>query len=144
MGRRGPQPATPPPPPANAGKLPPPPAWLDPEAADEYRRIAAAHSGLTARDSATLANYAQALAEIAEHTRRLREEGPRIRGHRGDVLNPRIRARRDALAAMNEAAHALGLTPAARVKLPDSFDPSADPEPGSPEAFEAQYGSGPA
>jgi hypothetical protein len=45
---------------------------------------------------------------------------------------------------MNEAAHALGLTPAARVKLPESSDPSAEPEAGSPEAFEAQYGSGPA
>lgn len=143
MGRRGKLPAA-----AIAaasapnGPMPPPPAWLSPEAADEYRRLTATPLGLAASDQATLVAHCEAVAEVAEHTRLLRTEGPTIRGDRGAVLNPRVKARQYALATLAATAQALGLTPASRVRLPAQADPNKEPD--SAEAFEAEHGDGPA
>ena len=143
MGRRGKLPAE-----AKAalaapnGPLPPPPGGMSPEAAEEYRRIAALPLGLAPSDQATLVAHCEAVAEVAEHTRLLRAEGPTIKGHRGSVINPRIKARHYALATLAATAQALGLTPASRVRLPAQAEP--DREPDSAEAFEAEHGSGPA
>jgi P27 family predicted phage terminase small subunit len=148
MGRRGKLPKaahTAAPTTAGTGEpLPPPPDWLSPEAAAEYQRTAAASFAITAKDFMTLCSYCEASAEVAEHTRRLRIEGPSIKGHRGSVLNPRVKAREIAQRTLSATAQALGLTPAARARLPVEIDPNAKPEPDSVEAFIAEHGDGPA
>jgi P27 family predicted phage terminase small subunit len=127
--------------PGTVEPLPPPPDWLSEEAKTEYNRVVVAAPALTARDAAMLCSYCEAVAEIAEHTRILREEGPSIKGHRGSVLNPRVKARQFALATLAETAQALGLTPAARARLPEQFSPKVPQSPNGPEAFAAMYGN---
>jgi phage terminase small subunit len=98
--------------PGTVEPLPPPPDWLSEEAKTEYNRVVV-----------------------------LREEGPSIKGHRGSVLNPRVKARQFALATLAETAQALGLTPAARARLPEQFSPKVPQSPNGPEAFAAMYGN---
>lgn len=119
--------------------VPPAPDWLNAMAQAEYSRVAQL-LGLTHADHGPLVAYAQAFGEIALHTQALASEGYTAKGDRGAVLNPRVRALTAARAALLECAAVLGLTPAARTRLPpDPADASA-PAANGPATFTHTHG----
>lgn len=134
MGRRGPLPG--------AGKgaddkvtpsqpCPPPPSWLGPTARAEYERLA---PNFDARDAAMLASYANAYGRLVRITEELAVEKVEVRGDRGAVVSPKIRAIEQAEASVFRAAQALGLTPGSRVRngepVAANNNPAAGPEDG--------------
>jgi P27 family predicted phage terminase small subunit len=129
--------------------LPPAPGWLKTAARREYEALAALvperGDPFTEADAGLAALWADAYAEVQEHSAKLAVEGYAMKGDRGAVLNPRVRALRDARAACERLAQVLGLSPAARARLPDP-PPSSKRKGGGdepttgPEAFVAKWG----
>lgn len=144
MGRRGPLPGAdkaPAAPAAKLGPVPPAPAWLGQIARDEYARVVREKPDLTAADAGLLTSYAQAFGEIALHTKALdgdpaagiAAEGYTVKGDRGCVLNPRVRALDRARVGLLAAAQALGLSITSRIRngeAPTNLNPTAGPEDG--------------
>lgn len=141
MGRRGKLPALKPGVPAPVlGPVPPPPSWLGDIARAEYERVSREKQDITAADAGLLASYAQSYGEVATHTQQLVTEGYTIKGDRGAVLNPRVRALDRARVGLLAAASALGLTPVSRVR---SGATGADAD-DSADAFGKEHGDDPA
>jgi len=110
-----------------ASPLPPPPETMGPTATREYQRIVELMGErLTAADHGVLCAYAGAFAEVAAHEKALMEEGYTCEGDRGAVLNPRVRAHALARKTLLDASAALGLTPAARIRLGQAPVPSSE------------------
>lgn len=150
MGSRGPLPFTSRPG-SNAGAtnersepMPDAPEHLSAAAKEEYRRIVALNPHLTASDSTTLADHAQAVAEIAECNRVLAKDGMIITATGGNrYIHPQHAARASAHKLRLATAIQLGLTPAARAR---NGQPGANANPASqpttgPAAFAAAHGS---
>lgn len=122
MGSRGPAPK------AKSGTIkfrpgvPPPPSWLDDDACVEYDRAAEelkqADASLQQPDMAMLASYAQAYADVARLTKKIRDEGEVARGPQGPVVNPRLRALAQAQRVLAQTCQKLGFSPADRARVP--------------------------
>ncbi len=121
MGSRGPMPK------ASAPVLqfrlgvPPPPDWLDEGAKAEYQRAAAeleaAGTALQQVDFAVLCAYAQAYADMARLSKRIRKEGEVVEGASGPIANPLIRSRALALQTIRTTSQKLGFSPADRGRV---------------------------
>jgi len=137
-------PITPPPLPP----LPEPAPWLSAVARAEYARVAEMLGDrLTSADYGLLCTYAQAYEEIAHHSAELPKEGYSIAGHRGVVVNPRLRALETARKTLMDCANALGLTPASRSRIQSIRPPgtaASGPSIGefSPLLLDPEWGSG--
>jgi P27 family predicted phage terminase small subunit len=146
MGQRGPLPRA-----ATGNKtgntsagepLPPPPDWLLPGAAAEYRRIAEIVKTLTASDSVLLATYAQAVHEHAEISKKLTTENMTVKAATGgEYLNPLFNARSTIQKTIERCAAALGLSPAARARSGSPAGLPASDSPTGPAAFAAEHGA---
>jgi P27 family predicted phage terminase small subunit len=110
------------------GELPDPPDYLNDDAKDEWKRVAAElyHSGvLTKIDHTTLAAYCQCFGRWMQAERGIRAmaadnelHGLIHRTTKGEVVqNPLVRTARHAAADMMRYATEFGLTPSARARL---------------------------
>jgi P27 family predicted phage terminase small subunit len=121
--------------------VPPAPSHLSPNAADEYDRVALLlNDSIQHHDSALLAAYAQASAEVSQFTEQLRTEGAILTAATGGrYLHPAHAARASAHKLLLATATQLGLSPAARARLGAVTTPAALPV--GPESFNATYGT---
>jgi P27 family predicted phage terminase small subunit len=146
MGQRGPLPRA-----ATGNKtgntsagepLPPPPDWLLPGAAAEYRRIADTVKTLTAADSVLLAIYAQAVNEAAELSRKINPDNMALTsGAGGQYVNPLVNIRISSQKTIERCADKLGLSPAARARSGSPAGLPASDSPTGPAAFAAEHGA---
>lgn len=101
--------------------VPSPPDWLDADAKKEYRRaadeIAATGNTLQQVDFAVLCAYAQAYADMARLSKRIRKEGEVVEGASGPIANPLIRSRALALQTIRTTSQKLGFSPADRGRV---------------------------
>lgn len=101
--------------------VPSPPDWLDTDAKKEYRRaaaeIAATGNTLQQVDFAVLCAYAQAYADMARLSKRIRKEGEVVGGASGPIANPLIRSRALALQTIRTTSQKLGFSPADRGRV---------------------------
>ena len=103
--------------------VPDAPAWLDDDAATEYRRAAseleAADGALQQMDAMTLATYAQAVADVARLTLEIRKEGEVVALNNGMMAaNPKVGVRQIAQRQLLASVGQLGFSPAARARVP--------------------------
>lgn len=99
---------------------PPPPAWLDALAVEEYLRAAKLMGDvMTVADMSILAIFAQAYSDFIRFTTDLRTESEVIRLNNGIVAsNPKCVLRDQACKRMQAASSKLGFSPVDRAKVP--------------------------
>lgn len=106
------------------------PAWLEPAAKSEWRRIVPELSrlGLLTRvDRACLAGYCQAWAEFKAATQTITAEGRVCKNEISGVVktHPAVLAQRSAWAAILQFSSRFGLDPSGRVKVGDNAKEAA-------------------
>lgn len=100
----------------------PPPDWLDPEAADEWRRLAPMLERLgilTETDTQALSAYCEAWATWKQATQKIRQFGMVINGKDGDlpVVSPYVKIAEKAFAQVKGMLIEFGMTPSSRTRV---------------------------
>lgn len=102
-----------------------PPSWLEPGAKKNFKRIVELMEPtgiLSDVDIDILAVYCDTYYDYLSYKRKIRKTGNLIEGK----VNPLIREKRNASAALTKYANMLGLTPSARASLAIHLDEESD------------------
>jgi P27 family predicted phage terminase small subunit len=105
--------------------LPKPPAWLSPEARQEWRRVAPElqrRRTLKTCDLGTLENYCEGVASIRRCRALIAEQGEVIETETGLRRHPASVTLIATMAETRRQAEALGLTPTSRHKVPSEAE----------------------
>lgn len=99
-----------------------PPDWLDPEAQEEWRRLApmlVKLGVLTQSDTAALIAYCEAWATWKGATQKIRQFGMVIKGKEGDlpIVSPYVKIAHNALMHMRGLLVEFGMTPSSRGRV---------------------------
>ena len=99
-----------------------PPAWLDDEAREEWRRLAPMLERLgvlTETDAQALAGYCETWATWRAATQKIRQFGMVIKGKDGDlpIISPYVKIAHNATVQMRAYLVEFGMTPSSRSKV---------------------------
>ena len=107
---------------ATAGKVPPPPKWLDPIGNAVWRKHAKllhAEGRLTDHDQVAFSLYCEAFSDFRRAERLVRKDGYTIpAGEGSEKLNPAVTARNQAARRVRDFSIEFSLTPLARARQP--------------------------